>query len=97
MAWRIVRQPNGLLARFSEVCDGFTDIHLTRPQALALCRKSMPHAEAVYKVECGERGGKSRYRKCIKTIAFRHGKESAAAMHRALSEKREKGAKRCAS
>ena len=29
MAWRIVQQPDGKLARFSDVCDDFTDVDLT--------------------------------------------------------------------
>lgn len=37
MAWRFIKQPNGLLARFSEVVDDFTDINLTVDEARKLC------------------------------------------------------------
>ena len=37
MAWRIVRQPNGLLARFSDVVDIFTHYDLTEQEALEVC------------------------------------------------------------
>lgn len=38
MGWRIVRQPNGLLARFSDPIDDFTDFNMTEAEALDLCR-----------------------------------------------------------
>jgi hypothetical protein len=37
MAWRIVKQPNGLYARFSDVVSYFTDLDMTRAEALQLC------------------------------------------------------------
>ena len=37
MAWRIVKQPNGLLARFSDVVDHFTHIDMTEAEALEVC------------------------------------------------------------
>lgn len=39
MAWKIVLQPNGLLARFSDVVDDFTDYQLSREDAHRLCRQ----------------------------------------------------------
>lgn len=36
MAWRFVKQPSGLYARFSEIVDNFTDVNLTREAAVAL-------------------------------------------------------------
>lgn len=38
MGWRMVRQPNGKLARFSDVVDDFTDFDLTAEEAFVLCR-----------------------------------------------------------
>lgn len=37
MAWRIVKQPNGLYARFSSIVDDFTHMNMTRQEALELC------------------------------------------------------------
>ncbi len=39
MAWRIIQQPNGRYARFSEVVYDFTDYGLTRREALELCKR----------------------------------------------------------
>jgi len=37
MAWRIIKQPNGKFARFSEIVDAFTDFDMTEDEALQLC------------------------------------------------------------
>ena len=37
MAWRIVQQPNGLYARFSDVVSNFTHLDMTRAEAWQLC------------------------------------------------------------
>ena len=34
MAWRLIRQPNGKLARFSEVVDDFTHTDMTEREAV---------------------------------------------------------------
>lgn len=49
MGWRIVKQPDGKLARFSEVVDDFTHMNMTEAQALALCISM-----------CGEEYGRER-------------------------------------
>lgn len=38
MAWRLVVQPSGLYARFSEVVDDFTHYDMTKEDAWTLCR-----------------------------------------------------------
>jgi hypothetical protein len=38
MAWRIVKQPDGLYSRFSEVVDDFTHRDMTKLEAYELCR-----------------------------------------------------------
>lgn len=55
MAWRFVKQPNGLLARFSDVVDDFTDVNLTTAQALELCKSEygLSEADAERKVRGG--------------------------------------------
>jgi hypothetical protein len=37
MGWRIVKQPNGLLARFSDIVDHFTHYDMTEEEALDVC------------------------------------------------------------
>lgn len=54
MAWRIVKQPNGLLARFSEVVDDFTHVNMTCEEAVILCKKEgCTPIEAALKVTRG--------------------------------------------
>lgn len=55
MAWRFVRQPNGLLARFSDVVDDFTDLNLTAAQAFELCKTEhgLSDTDAHQKVRAG--------------------------------------------
>ena len=77
MAWRIVKQPNGLLARFSDIVDDFTHTDMTYEEALALCLP-LGHESAVRKVQAGvddlrpwtnERGsGTERWAHCMEII-----------------------------
>ena len=86
MAWRIVRQPNGKLARFSDVVDNFTHMDLTRWQAVKLCRQYMASDEAVKKVQSGVDdimpwgigwgNGLDRWNDCLETISMVHGREA---------------------
>lgn len=39
MAWRIVRQPNGKLARFADPVDDFTHMNMDILEAYELCRR----------------------------------------------------------
>lgn len=50
MAWRFVLQPDGKLARFSEVVDNFTHAGLTAGEALVYASRYMSFDEAVEKV-----------------------------------------------
>lgn len=34
MAWRIVKQPNGLFARWTDICDAFTHANMTEQQVI---------------------------------------------------------------
>lgn len=83
-AWRIVRQPNGLLAVFSEVVDDFTVMDLTVPEAVEVCREHLGEWDALVKVRRGLadaplRGpavpgdGLSRWRECIDVVQRAHG------------------------
>lgn len=55
MAWRFVKQPNGLLARFSDIVDDFTHIGLTLEDAIELCidEHGMTAEQAEQKVWAG--------------------------------------------
>lgn len=52
MAWRIVKQPNGLYARFSDIVDHFTHYNMDRETAIKQCKQEpgMGEAEARDKV-----------------------------------------------
>lgn len=87
MAWRIVKQPNGLFARFSDVVDNFTHLDMTHDQALDFCREHMAEDAAQRKVHAavedhlpftvGKRGsGSDRWNDAIETIAAVHGKNA---------------------
>lgn len=83
MAWRFVQQPNGLLARFSEVCDDFTEYDMTDDEAVDLALDHMGRIDAQAKVsrarldldprtmKLGD--GLERFRKAIETVRFQHG------------------------
>lgn len=76
MAWRIVQQPNGKLARFSDVCDDFTDVDMTYEEALDECiRHGMSVIDAVDKVMRGINAGNARYLECLETIKLIHKRE----------------------
>lgn len=86
MAWRIVIQPNGKYARFSDVVDNFTDYDMTRDEAFAMCRNeyAMPAKDAEYKIEQAEKHP-GRFDREIETILEVHGKEQAESVRKELS------------
>jgi hypothetical protein len=76
MAWRIVQQPNGKLARFSDVCDDFTDVEMDFNEAVAECQSyGMSVMDAIDKVNRGIKAGNARYIECLETIRTIHGRE----------------------
>ena len=88
MAWRIVKQPNGLLARFSDIVDDFTHMDMTEAEALEVCREYLGIAEAEKKVLAGVQdwkpwtmgvlgSGLDRWNDSIDRIETMHGKEIA--------------------
>ena len=86
MAWRFVKQPNGLLARFSDVVDHFTHWNMTEPQALSFCAsEGFGEVGAAEKVSGGvedwepwkhrvKGSGHSRWDDALETIEGVHGK-----------------------
>jgi hypothetical protein len=76
MAWRIVQQPNGKLARFSDVVDDFTDVDMDPWEAVDECiREGMSVMDAIEKVKRGIDAGNARYLECLETIRTIHGRE----------------------
>jgi hypothetical protein len=95
MAWRIVRQPDGKLARWSDVVESFTHHGMTEPEAIDLCRKEMGRLDAEAKVHAGVQDyrpwtshasgdGLSRWRDCLLDIALNRPVEKAVAMIREM-------------
>ena len=76
MAWRIVQQPNGKLARFSDVCDDFTDVDMTFGDAIdeCICR-GMSVMDAIEKIKRGTEAGNALYLECLETIRTIHGRD----------------------
>lgn len=84
MGWRIVKQPNGMLARFSEVVDNFTHCNMTEEKALEVCKDcGCSQHEAMIKVDSGIRdlkpytstsgNGLERWEHCLGIIERVHG------------------------
>jgi hypothetical protein len=78
MAWRIVKQPNGLYARFSDVVDDFTDYDMSLSEAKTLCMMDfdMSDADASEKVWSAD-VNKDRFDESIATISSVHGHDKA--------------------
>jgi hypothetical protein len=73
MAWRMVLQPNGLFARFSDVVDDFTHWNYNREQAVALCVEEGLHiSDAEAKVQRAQ-ASPQRYSEELETIEMIHG------------------------
>lgn len=88
MGWRIVLQPNGKLARFSDIVDDFTHMDMTAEEATEVCREHMGRREAKEKVRAGLKdhkpwtvgvkgSGLDRWKDCLETIRSVHGKKRA--------------------
>lgn len=85
MAWRIVQQPNGLLARFSDRVDDFTDYNMSRFEAINCCSGYAGWNEAREKVQRGIDAGLPRFEEAIRKIGTAHGKRLARERRYALS------------
>lgn len=73
MAWRFVRQPNGLYGRFSEVVDHFIHANMTFEQAYSYALEcDMTPLEAEQKVKRADEEP-NRYQEAIETISRQHG------------------------
>lgn len=85
MAWRIVKQPNGLLGRFSDIIDNFTHINMDYDEAIQCCLDNgiSNYEAAKVKVDAGVNdykpwtrneigSGLDRWDDCIATIRNVH-------------------------
>ena len=95
MGWRLVKQPNGLYARFSEIVDDFTDYDMDRQEAFETCRDLAGVNVANQKIDSADkelddrdqpREPLYRFNDCIETIGIVHGKKEAAERRKQLSE-----------
>ena len=82
MAWRIVVQPDGKYARFSEVVDGFTHINMTRDECYEMLRESLAPRDAEGKILRAEQN-LHRFKEEVETIKNIHGEEE---LQRQLSQ-----------
>jgi hypothetical protein len=74
MAWRIVKQPDGLYARFADPVDHFTHYNMTLAEALRYCQDEIGLAEGMRKVQRAD-DEPSRWADCLETIEIVHGME----------------------
>lgn len=85
MAWRIIQQPNGLYARFSEVVDDVTHFDMTYEESVEVCCEYMGRRDAPSKVEIAE-GHPERYDEAIRIIREIHGAELATVRHTQMTQ-----------
>jgi len=78
MAWQIVKQPNGLFARWSNIVDTLTHTNCDFDGMVALCMEwyDMSISEATDKVNRAKQNP-ARWENCIRTIAKQHGQPMA--------------------
>ena len=72
MAWRIVKQPNGMYARFADPVDHFTHYNMTLSEALRFCQDELGLAEGMRKVLNAD-NEPSRWADSLETIELIHG------------------------
>lgn len=88
MAWRFVRQPDGKLARWSDIVDAFTHYDLDEPDAIGVALSDCGLGAALSKIKRaqddeepwkeGVKGdGLSRWRDCVETMERVHVPEQA--------------------
>jgi hypothetical protein len=97
MGWMILRQPNGLYARFSTVVDEFTHYGMTWDEAFEVCRDEAGVETARGKMaradsdadprsyQTRDSDGLQRYRECIERVRLLHGVKKAKRRERQLS------------
>ena len=106
MAWRIVRQPDGLFARWSDVVDNFTHFNLTEGGVINVCmfEYSMGQESAKEKLRAAvedwpkwkynvQGTGHTRWDECLETVKLIHGKGEVKQVMSFLEDDKEGGDK----
>lgn len=102
MGWRFVKQPNGKLARFSDIVDHFTHYNMTVGEAIDYClREGMNGHQAQIKVQAGVDDhkpwttvpgeGNERWLDSLDTIEVIHGKKERSEVEDLLTTSTEYG------
>lgn len=85
----LIVQPNGLFARFTEVCSDFTHTNMTEQEAYQVLHKNMPAAKAEIEIKKAKGGhtllyapnahgdGMEAWNSCIEAIRRKYGKSHA--------------------
>ena len=77
MGWRIIKQPDGSYARFSDIVDDFTHLNMTREEAIQACADhDCDRWGAEGKVQRAEKNPK-RFNQALRTIELIHGADYA--------------------
>lgn len=86
MAWRIIRQPNGGYARFSEIVDHFTCYDMNEEEAREECKREpgMGQLESEAKVRRANENPQ-RFEEAVKIIKRVHGAAEAKKYRKLLS------------
>lgn len=87
MAWRMVVQPNGCYARWSDVVDDFTAYDMTREEAVELCREELGREDAEQKVLRAEQD-LTRFETELDSVRILKGPDKAEIRRRAMSAPR---------
>lgn len=85
MAWRLIRQPNGKLARFSEIVDDFTHTNMTDKEAREYCCDCGGTTLAEEKITNAD-NEPDRFDEAIEIIKMCHGSDRAYLRKAELSE-----------
>jgi hypothetical protein len=87
MAWRIIKQPNGLYARFSDIVDNFTHYNMSINETKKVCmEKKCDFEEAVNKIQRANENP-HRFEEAMDIIKIIHGVKEEAEIRKILTTK----------
>jgi hypothetical protein len=79
MGWWMVKQPNGRLARFSDMVDNFTHMNLTEVEAIEVCTAYLSLYDCMSKVDLGMQDESlERWKTALSRIESVHGSSARA-------------------
>ena len=74
MGWWIIKQPNGRLARFSDMVDNFTHMNMTEIEAIDVCTAYLGLYDSMSKVDLGlQDESLERWKTALRRIERVHG------------------------